>query len=490
MLHSSEKKRKKVATSTPTLTPHLHYNKDLEKAVLGACLLERATFSRIYKLVEAEHFYDTHHQLIYSCLQEMFEQSIPIDLINAVDYIIRHKSITDFAGESVAYFLTRLTNGVSSSAHLEYHCHILQELFVERELIKLTHGGFTAEGSTTDRLGVLQEKLSALKQRSDGDGITDMTTLIVNLYQHQDKMQMSGGIGIKTGFYGLDKQNGGLQSGNLIILAARPSIGKSAFVGKLALNMAIQGTPVSVISLEMNNNEIAARLAALDTDVDFNSIYRGLYKDEHDRKRMYDILNTRTANYPIYISDKTSMDVHEIRAKAEKMKRNYGIKCLIIDYLQLIEAPYYANRNRENAVAELSRKCKIMAKEMDIPVIVLCQLNREVTKRTGKNRYPQLSDLRESGSLEQDADIVMFLHRDWMMGYQSNEDGNSTEFEADLIIRKWRNGNSNFIIKLDFDPRKMKFTERKGEIFRIAATTPINSFTSNTSHYTDEEAPF
>lgn len=488
MLYNNKKRKKTAQTSA--LSQNLHYNKDLEKAVLGVCLLEQHAFSRTYKLVAAEHFYDTHHQIIYSCLQEMFENSTPIDIISVVDYIVRKKGMADFAGESVAYCITRLTNGVCSSAHLEYHCHVIQTLYIERELLKLTHGGFDTEGSTTERIHALQEKLCALKQQAEADDIADMSMLMVDLYKHHDKMKRTGGVGIETGFYGLDKQNGGFHGGELIVLGARPSIGKSAFVGKLALNMAAKRTPVGIMSMEMNNNEIAGRLAAIDTDLDFDATYRGLYRDENEQQRMYQIISQRTANYPIYVSDKTSMDVHEIRAKAEKMKRMYGIKCLIIDYLQLIDTPYYANRNRENAIAELSRKCKIMAKEMDIPVIVLCQLNREVTKRTGKNKYPQLSDLRESGAIEQDADIVMFLHRDWMSGIERDETtGQTTEFEADLVIRKWRNGNANFIMKFNFEPRKMKFSERKGEIFRITAATPINPLT-NTSNYSGEEAPF
>ncbi len=474
----------------PALTENVHYSKELEKAVLGACLLERHTFSRTYKLVEPEHFYNPYHTQLYRYLLEMFEQSIPIDIATAVDYIMRTKGVNDFAGEGIPYFITCLTNAVSSSAHIEYHCHILQSMYIERELVTLTQGGLQHEGSTTERINHLQEKLSALKQQSGIDDIVDMSTLMVNLYKHQDQMQLTDGIGVETGFYGLDKQNGGFQKGDLIVLGARPSIGKSAFVGKLALNMAAKKIPVGIVSLEMSNNEIAGRLAAIDTDLDFDATYRGLFKDEHDRQRMYEIVSHRTSNYPIYITDKTGVDINEIRAKAEKMKRLYGIKCLIIDYLQLIETPYYANRNRENAVAELSRKSKIMAKEIGIPVIVLCQLNREVTKRTGKNRHPQLSDLRESGSLEQDADVVIFLHRDWMMGVEKNEEGSSTEFEADLVIRKWRNGNANFILKLDFEPRKMKFSERRGEIYKISAATPINPITQNNIHNDETETPF
>lgn len=465
---------------------NVHYNKELEEIILGTCLIELSAFSRTYKLIEVDNFYDESHQKVYQCLLEMFEKGFPIDLATTADYIIRIKGIENLYGNNISYFLMALTNKVCSSVHLEYHCHIIKSMYIERELLKITTSGVSNECTTIEKLKILEEKLFNLKQNNTPDDITDMTTLMVNLYKHQDKMQLTGGVGIETGFYGLDKQNGGFHGGELIVLGARPSVGKSAFAGKLALNMASKGTHVGIISLEMNNNEIAGRLAAIDTNLDFNTTYRGLYKDENEREKMYKIINNRTANYPIYITDKTNIDINDIRVKAEKMNRTYGVKCLIIDYLQLVETPYYSNRNRENAIAELSRKCKIMAKEMDIPVIILCQLNREVTRRKGKDRYPQLSDLRESGSIEQDADIVMFLHRDWMSGFEINDDGTTTEFEADLVVRKWRNGNANFTIKLDFEPKKMKFTERKGEIFTISASSSNNNF----QQYTIEDKPF
>lgn len=465
------------------------YDIDIEKIILGLCLMEKEALQRTYKLIEPNDFYYEAHGEIYNCLLEMFEKGLPIDIATTFDYISRIKGINHLKNrpnENIPYFLTTITNSVYSSAHLEYYCTILKALYIERELLKITTSGFTVlpEGGedfdVIKKINLLEEKLSNLKQINLADDITDMTTLMFNLYKHQDKMAISNGIGLETGIYGLDKQNGGFHGGELIVLGARPSIGKSAFVGKLAINIAQKGVPVGIISLEMNNNEIAGRLASIDADIDFKSTYRGLFKDEQDRQKMYEIINNRTANYPIYITDKSNVDINDIRVKTERMKRKYGVKCLIIDYLQLIETPYIYNRNRENAISELSRKCKIMAKEMDMPVIILCQLNREVTKRKGKERYPQLSDLRESGSIEQDADIVMFLHRDFMIGIETNENGETTEFEADLVIRKWRNGNSNFIIKLDFDPQKMKFTERKGEIFTITSYIPNNNIDEKT----------
>ncbi len=253
--------------------------------------------------------------------------------------------------------------------------------------------------------------------------------------------------------------------------------------------MIVEISPATgIVSLEMSNIEIAARLAAYDTDTDFHVIYRGLYHDEEQTHRLYSAIGKSTSTLSIYVTDKTKVNIPEIRAKAEKLKSLHGLDCLMIDYLQLVSAIGGSyTKNRENEIAEMSRGCKIMAKEMNIPVIMLCQLNREVTKRKGQERYPQLSDLRESGSIEQDADVVMFLHRDYLSGYEQDENGNNTERQADLVVRKWRNGKSNFIIPLDFDPPKMKFTERRTQwqSTHIAVARPISEIADK-----DEETPF
>jgi replicative DNA helicase len=211
----------------------------------------------------------------------------------------------------------------------------------------------------------------------------------------------------------------------------------------------------------MSNVEIAARLAAIDTDTDFSVLYRGLYQDERQTKEVYNKIGNHTSTLPIYVTDKTNVTIVDIRSKADKLKSLHGLDLLIIDYLQLVDVPEMSNRNRENEISKVSRYCKIMAKEMNLPVILLCQLNRESTKRHGDQRYPQLSDIRESGSIEQDADVVIFLHRDWMSGIAADENGNSTEYQADLVVRKWRNGKNNFIVPMDFDPPKMKFVSRE-----------------------------
>jgi len=221
--------------------------------------------------------------------------------------------------------------------------------------------------------------------------------------------------------------------------------------------MAREGKKVGILSLEMSNNEIAARLSSVDTDIDFQKVYRGLFNDEREKERFYDRVARVTSELPIYVSDTTRLNTIDIRAKADKLKAKRGLDFLFIDYLQLISADQGKNKTRENIISEISRSCKIMAKELQIPVAVLCQLNRDSTKRAGEGRYPQLSDLRESGAIEQDADIVMFIHRDWVVGVTQDAQGNSTENRADLIVRKWRNAEPNLHVPLEFDGPKMAF---------------------------------
>lgn len=439
----------------------IHYSQDLETAILGACLLEKEAFGRIYGLVDEDYFYFDGMKCIFSALKKMYQEGIMIDIFTIADYIQRIKKIETIQGYNVPYFVTTLTNSVINSCHLEYHCYIVKMMWMEREIMRLTLGGVKGE-NVQEQIKLIHEKLQSLQQKATEHDWVDMTQLMVDLYKHQEEMKITKGIGKPSGINSLDKENGGFQNGQLIVVGARPSMGKSALAGGIAIEMAKKDMVIGIVSLEMSNNEIAARLAAYDTDTDFSVIYRGLYRDMEEAHRLYNKIGKSTSTLPIYVSDKTKVNIPEIRAKAEKLKSLHGLDCLMIDYLQLVSAIGGSySRNRENEIAEMSRGCKIMAKEINIPVILLCQLNREVTKRKGQERYPQLSDLRESGSIEQDADIVMFLHRDYLAGYEQDENGNNTERQADLVIRKWRNGKSNFIIPMDFDPPKMKFTERR-----------------------------
>lgn len=443
---------------------NIHFSPDLEYAVLGACILENDAFGRTFGIVEIECFYFDSTRVIYQCLAEMFNNGLPIDILTVVDYIINRLETKKLFGNPTEYQIVEITRAVVSSAHLEYHCHILKRMWMERELIKITHGGIKLEGMVKEQIFQLTQEIQRINSGTYTKDWFDMSELVYDLMKHQEEMIKTGGKGIPTGIDVLDRENGGFFPGQMVVIGARPSVGKSAFMGQMAIAMAKRGHTVGIISLEMNNNEIAARLSSLESDDNFKTIFRGLYRDQDHQaiwyNRMKDIINL-----PIYVSDKTKVNTADIRAKALKLRHQHGLSCLMVDYLQLIDTDgMNKNRTRENEVSNISRMCKLLAKDMGIPVVVLCQLNRAITQRTGVNRYPQLSDLRESGGIEQDADAVMFIHRDWMLGEQFavDEKGESTENKADLIIRKWRNGTPNLHIPLHFNGPKMMFEFESG----------------------------
>lgn len=440
----------------------IHYSPDLEAAILGAAMLEQTGFGRTHGVLKSEIFYSDANQVVYNALSELYSAGLPVDLLTVVDRIRRVKKIDLLAGQTPEYYCVRLTNAVVSSAHIEYHSWILKRMWMEREVMRLTSGGVKLEGDVTEQIIQLQ---TAIRDINSGDFLKewfDMSELVMGLLQHQENLQANPEAQIKTGIRELDDKNGGFFPGNVIVIGARPGAGKSAFMGQLALNMARNGKKVGIISLEMSNNEIAGRLTSIDTEIDFHKIYRGLYQDENEKARFYDRVARETSTLPIFVSDATKVNMTDIRAKADKLKATKGLDFLFIDYLQLISADQPKNKTRENIVSEISRGCKIMAKELGIPLAILCQLNREVTKRVGESRYPQSSDLRESGAIEQDADVIMFIHRDWVVGITTDENGNSTENRADLIIRKWRNAESNLHIPLEFDGPKMAFKFSRG----------------------------
>lgn len=442
-----------------------HYSFKFENAVLGACMLETTAFARIYDIVDKSVFYSDANQIVFSCISEMYRNGVMVDILTVFDYIQNTKGIASFEHKSTAWYCAELTKYVVSTANLEYHAYVLKRMWMERELIKLTHGGIKLEGDVREKITSLNLSIQKINSGHYTKDWQDLSELIIGLSKHQDEMLISKGMGLTTGIKKLDNLNGGFFKGQMVIIGARPSVGKSAFMGQMAIAMAKMNKKVGIISLEMNNNEIAARLSSLETETDFKVIFRNLFHDENTRAKWYRKITNEFIGMPIYVTDKTKVNTSDIKSKVQKLKyEKGGVDCIFIDYLQLISSEEDGkNRNRENEVSQISRMCKLMAKDLEIPVIVLCQLNRAVTHRTGNARYPQLSDLRESGSLEQDADVVMFLHRDWTTGlqeYMTDSTGASTENSADLIVRKWRNGENNIHIELQFEGSKMKFVEK------------------------------
>jgi replicative DNA helicase len=435
----------------------VHYSTDLEMAIIGACLLEKSAMGRIFGLVESKNFYTDDHQLIFSSLLEMYNQNVPIDLIT-VELFMMGKGIKLYNCNqygNYAYYLAQTTNAVVSTAHLEYHCWALKELWKLRQLEILTHSGIDATGNVAAQIAELNSQLTEIRGSEFKREWFDMSELLVNLVKHQEDLTSGKKKFLSTGFTAINNANGGFSEGQFIVIGARPSVGKSALMGQMAMHMAKQGKKVGIISLEMHNDEITSRLVALNSDFDYNTIYRNLFQDQEQRQLFYNQISAME-NLPIFVSDKTKVDINEIKAKAWKLQNQRGCDCLMVDYLQLVDTITGKNTNREQEVSKISRGLKLLASDLKVPVVALCQLNREIEKRSAKDRYPRLSDLRESGSLEQDADVVMMLHRDWESGYETNDDGSSTEFEADLFGQKWRNG-SKFKLKLEWVPSRMMF---------------------------------
>lgn len=449
-----------IQTIEHKFRPFIHYGLGLERAVIGICLLEKSAFSRAYGLIEPECFYNDDYAKIFQTICDMYGAGMPIDL-----YTVLHKTIEDhgetLVGGSADFILMGCTNEVVSSVHLEYHCFMIREMWKRREIIRIRTSfpedeGFDP-GKNIQDINAQIQRITQGKYKSEWQ---DMSELVYNLFIHQHEMATGKKVFLTTGFKSLDQKNGGFYNGQMIVIGARPSVGKSALMGKIAIAQARQGKRVGIISLEMNNNEIAARLSSLDTDIEFWKIYRTIAKDEDLHKYFYEKVSKSLVQLPIFISDKTKVNMTDVKAKAMKLKATRGCDVLMIDYLQLLDSEGGSRyMNREQTVSQMSRGIKLLAKEMDIPVIVLCQLNRDVTKRGYAERLPRSSDLRESGAIEQDADVIMFIHRDYMSGYEVDEQGNSTIHNADLVCTKWRNG-APCRIEIGFDPEKMNFYEK------------------------------
>ena len=431
---------------------NIHYSQDLELAIIGAILLEKTAFCRLYGIMQPEVFYFDINRDIYDQLSRMWDSNEPIDCVTATLKAHREPKFS-FGAECMSSYLTRSTNAVVSTVNLEYHGLLLRQMFIEREMIKLTHNGLIGDGMS--QIALIQDKLTKLTQIKANNDFKGMDELMVELSQHMDKVKGQELSGITTGFPTLDKFTGGFQQGGMYIVGARPSVGKSAFMNSMVLGAANVGKNVAVISLEMQNRAISARISSLVTEVEYWRINRNRMIDEQQAQYFYEQIS-KMAELPIKISDTAEVNIGDIKAKIARLKQNGEVDILFIDYLQLIEADDENGRNREREVAKISRSIKLMAKQFDIPVVILCQLNR--LSEQGVDKKPKLYNLRESGSLEQDADGVLLLHRDWQSGIKADENGNSTEREADIIIAKWRDGEVTEY-KVGFDGAKMKFFE-------------------------------
>jgi replicative DNA helicase len=436
--------------------------RELEEAVLGALMLEKDAYSIVSDILVPACFYDKSHELIFTSVQDLAMQQKPIDILTVVEQL-RKKGDLEAAGG--ATYIAQLSQKVVSSAHLEYHARIVAQKYLARELIsfssEVTGKAFDETNDVEDLMQEAEGKLFEISQRNLKKDVTPINPIIheaINLMTEAAK-RTDGLSGVQTGFKDLDKITSGWQNSDLIIIAARPAMGKTAFVLSMAKNMAVNyNTPVALFSLEMSNVQLVNRLIVNVTEINGEKIKSGQLQQHEWHQLDSKIKDLYDA--PIFVDDTPGLSVFELRTKARRLVKEHKVKCIIIDYLQLMNASGMVSYSREQEVSLISRSLKGLARELNIPIIALSQLNRQVENRTSKDgadaKRPQLSDLRESGAIEQDADIVCFIHRPEYYKIYADAKGNDLTGKAEIIIAKHRNGSTGDVL-LSFKREFIRF---------------------------------
>ncbi len=436
---------------------------ELEEVVLGALMLEKDAYSVVSEFLKPECFYKESHQNIYTAITNLALNQEPIDMLTVTQQLKKIGKLEEVGGQA---FLSELTGKVASAANIEYHAQIIVQKYLARELIRVSSDIQTkAFDEKTDVDELMQDaegQLFEITQRNLKKDVTHIGPIIteaIDLIQAAAN-RPDGFTGIPSGFNYLDQITSGWQKSDLIIIAARPAMGKTAFVLSMAKNMAVEyNFPVAIFSLEMSNVQLVNRLIVNVSEIEGEKIKHGKLANFE-----WEQLHSRTSqllNAPIFIDDTPSLSVFELRTKARRLVKEQKIQCIIIDYLQLMNASGMNYGSREQEVSMISRSLKGLAKELNIPIIALSQLNRGVEGRTGADKRPQLSDLRESGAIEQDADMVLFIHRPEYYKITQDENQNSLLGIAEIIIAKHRNGSTDDI-RLKFTKEFIKF-ENIGE---------------------------
>ena len=420
-------------------------------------MIEKDAYSLISEILKPECFYKVAHQKIFEAIMTLAMHQEPVDMHTVTEQLRKSGTIDDVGGP---YYITLLTAKVSSAAHLEYHARIIVQKFLARELIRISSEiqtkAFDDKSDVDDLMQEAEGLLFEVSQRNLKKDVTQISPVIDEAIK---RMQLAatkqGTSGVTSGFHSLDKITSGWQRSDLIIIAARPAMGKTAFVLSMAKNMGVDyNQPVAIFSLEMSNVQLVNRLIMNVCELEGEKVKNGQLSNEEWTKLDKDIKELIDA--PIYIDDTPSLSVFELRSKARRLVKEHNVCCLIIDYLQLMNASGMSFGSREQEVSMISRNLKAIAKEVNIPIIALSQLNRSVESREG--RRPQLSDLRESGAIEQDADMVMFIHRPEYYGITQDADGNSLIGMAEIIIAKHRNGSTGEV-QLAFKANLARFCD-------------------------------
>ncbi len=416
---------------------------ELEEAVLGAMMLEKEALSTIIDILRPEAFYKPAHQSIYRAIVDLFNSSEPIDILTVSNQLKKNGEL-ELAGG--AYSISQLTHRVASSANSEYHARIILQKYIQRELIRISteviNHSYEDSSDVFDLLDKATESIYQLVDsnvRKQQESISKLLAKAITQIEEASK-QESGVTGVPSGFTTIDRVTGGWQKSDLIIIAARPAMGKTALVLTLARNAAVEfSKPVVVFSLEMSSLQLVNRLISAEAELDGEKLRKGDLRD-HEFIQMNSRIKS-LSNAPLFIDDTPALSIFELRAKARRLKENHDIQMIVVDYLQLMTSGVEGRGgNREQEISYISRSLKSLAKELEIPIIALSQLSRDVEKRSTGTKRPQLSDLRESGAIEQDADLVCFIYRPEYYGLDVFEDETPSRGMAEIYIAKNRHG--------------------------------------------------
>jgi len=478
-------KTKKATVNTEETGRLQPQARELEEAILGALMLETDAYSLISEILSPECFYDKTHELIFTAIQDLAIQQKPIDILTVVDQLRKSGTLETVGGTS---YIAELSQKVVSSAHIDYHARIVSQKYLARELItfssEVASKAFDETNDVDDLMQEAEGKLFEISQRNVKKDVVHINPIIKEAFtlMREAAKRTDGLSGLPSGFKDLDKITSGWQNSDLIIIAARPSMGKTAFVLSMGKNMAVNfNIPIAIFSLEMSNVQLVNRLIVNVAELSGEKIKTGQLA-EYEWHQL-DSKVSKLYDAPIFIDDTPSLSVFELRTKVRRLVKEHHVKCVIIDYLQLMNASGMSFGSREQEVSSISRSLKGLAKELSIPIIALSQLNRSIDIRTSQPRgnregfdskRPQLSDLRESGAIEQDADIVCFIHRPEYYKIFQDEQGNDLTGKAEIIIAKHRNGSTGDIT-LEFKKEFARFQNLDENKIIIDYQSRVNS---------------
>ncbi len=474
---------------------------DLEEVVLGAMMIDKKGVDEVIDILQPEAFYKESHQLIFSSIISLFEKQEPID-IKTVSFQLKKDGNLNIVGGD--YYLIELSQKVSSSAHIEFHSRIILQKFIQRKLISISNDiiedSYDETSDVFDLLDKAESKIYDISQRNLKKDTQSAEDLVLAAKKKIEEISKKEGLsGIASGFGEIDRLTSGWQPSDLIIVAARPGMGKTAFTLSMARNITVENNiPVAFFSLEMSAIQLITRLISSETGLNSEKLRTG--KLEKFEWELLNVKVTNLENAPLYIDDTPSLSIFELRAKARRLSSQFGIKLIVVDYLQLMTlGSSQKTGNREQEISTISRNLKALAKELDIPIIALSQLSRAVELRGGTKR-PILSDLRESGAIEQDADIVSFLYRPeyYKIDEWDDEERSPALGQAEFIVAKHRNGGLSSI-KLKFINSLGKFEnlssfenpfEYESKINIQKKVNPDQAFESGSYRSEDEEDLF